>query len=109
MPPIVIASSRYSKSSRPMRAPSAFLRPISRTRSLTAMIMVFTTESPPMTSASRAAPVITAEGGAGLLEAGDQDAGLLRLHTGHLGVDASGYPVQLAGARAPGGVGGEAH
>ena len=43
-----------------MRAPSAFLRPISRTRSLTAMIMVFTTESPPMTSASRAAPVITA-------------------------------------------------
>ena len=44
----------------PVRAPSAFFRPISRIRSPTAMIIVFTTDSPPITSASRAAPSATA-------------------------------------------------
>ena len=40
-------------------APTAFFRPISRTRSATAMNIVLTTESPPMISAITAAAVAT--------------------------------------------------
>ena len=39
-------------------APTAFFSPISRTRSATAMNIVFTTDRPPMISASSAAAVV---------------------------------------------------
>src|SRR5437868_4086647 len=60
MTPMSIASARYSRMMSPTWAPSAFFKPISLTRSLTAMIIVFTTDRPPMMSASRAAAVMTA-------------------------------------------------
>src|SRR5262249_15662061 len=56
--PMKLASSRNSRMTRFVVAPIAFLMPISRTRSLTAMIIVLITARPPMTSASSAAAVV---------------------------------------------------
>ena len=58
--PITVDSSRNSRRIRLVRAPTAFLRPISRTRSVTAISIVLITEIPPMTSANRAATVVIA-------------------------------------------------
>src|SRR5215831_14626121 len=91
MKPINTASVRYSRSTWPVCAPTAFLRPISRKRSVTAMIIVFTTDSPPITSASTAAAVV--------LEGVDQVGRLGGLDAVHLLVDARGDGVQVAGGR----------
>ena len=64
-------------------APTAFLSPISRTRSVTAMIIVLTTDKPPMTSASTAAPVVMAVKTAPLaLKALTRSLGLVALTPG---------------------------
>src|SRR5256714_13911822 len=55
-----VASNRNSPMILAVVAPTAFLRPISRTRSATAMNMVFTTDRPPMISARSAAAVVMA-------------------------------------------------
>src|ERR1700737_393521 len=60
MAPITTASSTYSRMMCPIRAPTAFLRPISRTRSVTAISIVLMTERPPTINASSAAPVVIA-------------------------------------------------
>jgi len=58
--PIRVASMRNSPITFMVVAPTAFLSPISRTRSATAMNIVFTTERPPMINASSAAAVVIA-------------------------------------------------
>ena len=58
--PIKVASMRNSPMMLSVVAPTAFFRPISRTRSATAMNIVLTTDRPPMTSASSAAAVVMA-------------------------------------------------
>src|ERR1700694_1792557 len=60
IPPINIASSRYSRRMWPTLAPTAFFNPISRTRSVTAINIVLITDRPPTTRAIRAAPVVMA-------------------------------------------------
>ena len=73
----------YSRRMWAVWAPTAFLRPISRTRSVTAMIMVLTTDRPPMTSASSAAPVVIAVKTAPLaLKALTRSLGLVALTPG---------------------------
>ena len=54
--PIVTASRRNSQTMSPLLAPIAFLMPISRVLSVTAVAMVLSMESPPTTSAITALP-----------------------------------------------------